>query len=518
MLQDHLPNSTTRYSTGDMSRLSNGGSVGAYESHDDLCIEQCTGVGLYNGSQFFNHRGPPPVISNGWLGRMSSAHHNPGPLFDFSPDLGAGAVQFRHEFTPSHASPYQPWYGQQSHPNPRQVLHSVDEDCSSLDSCCDSQCTMMGKCSNMACANKEDTCTDQSCPERPAAGVAALPSEVRDVAAALISINHAPEHQDLGFEMEQPDECRWDSLLPSVAPTHNQNPTMNEFDFSLPPSAGQQLPWHPMVNVANHLLLAHADADSSTCTRPCLLDDPRNYPNCPMPMYNNLPQFDDQYAALSQNLQLSQNYVACRAEVRDPETYLEHFNQQHRQFFAANGHLPFGSTVMQNPATLVPSIEPTSSPPTPPDPLDSPDSEGSSNTPSPLTPMSNSLEMPEFKSEMASPPERSMSVVSEDTHIHKCLWREEASHDICGQIFPGPQELFIHASNAHIKNATKGNLGFRCGWDDCPRSEAGAAGFPQRSKIERHMQTHIDRRLLHAPDYRPDANLKPRQASHLPKV
>jgi hypothetical protein len=101
------------------------------------------------------------------------------------------------------------------------------------------------------------------------------------------------------------------------------------------------------------------------------------------------------------------------------------------------------------------------------------------------------------------PHARSTSIVSFASHSvdmgadeeHRCLWREEGSSEICGHLFADAEDLFKHASETHIKNAQKGAQGFRCGWDDCPRSEVGAAGFPQRSKIERHMQTHIGRKL-----------------------
>jgi hypothetical protein len=100
---------------------------------------------------------------------------------------------------------------------------------------------------------------------------------------------------------------------------------------------------------------------------------------------------------------------------------------------------------------------------------------------------------------------RSTSIASSADHSldlgadeeHRCLWRDEGSSNVCGRVFADAEELFKHASETHIKHAQKGAQGFRCGWDDCPRSEAGAAGFPQRSKIERHMQTHIGRKLGH---------------------
>ncbi|KAK0633421.1 hypothetical protein B0T14DRAFT_419400 [Immersiella caudata] len=474
--------SSTQNSTNGLPRLPNGNGG----SHDDLCIEQCSGIGLYNGSQFFNHRSAAPPMSNRWLSRTLSAHHN--PLLDYTPDLDL--MQFRHELAPSNTNQYQTsWYGQQLQQGFDRGLHGGEEDGSSAEteSCCDSQCTMTGKCSNIACANKADICTDQSCPGRPLDGPTALPSEVVNTAEVLLSINHGPEQQHNGFSLQGSGESRF-APLSLADPADGHTPGMESFDFG----PGQQLLW-PLNNVADHLLNAHADSSSSNCTRPCLLDDPRNYPNCGMPIFNNFASFDPtQYSSLNTNVQVNRNFKLCDVEVHDPETLLKHFNQQHRDFYASNTHQALLVPTEMQHAGVMHSIEAMSSSPTTPlDPLESPDSDDSSNTPSPLTPMSNSVEMSEFKEEPSSPRDRSMSVISEDTQ-HKCLWREDGSGHVCGQIFSGPEELFNHASTTHIRNAKKGDQGFRCGWADCPRSEAGAAGFPQRSKIERHMQTHID--------------------------
>ncbi|KAK0656108.1 hypothetical protein B0T16DRAFT_28881 [Cercophora newfieldiana] len=482
--------SSAQPSAGGLSRLPNGAGSATYESHDDMCIDQCSGVGLYNGS-FFNHRSAVPTTR--WPNRTMSTHHNPGSLLGFAAELDV--MQFRHELTQSNQDQYQEsWYGQHFQQGVDRDLHRGDEDASSAetDSCCDSQCTMTGKCSNIACANNRDICTDQDCPGR-STDSSALPSEVVNTAEALLSINHGPGQQHHAFSLQGSGESQMDSLLSFNTAADHQDSAMDGFNFNFPQASNHQFVWPPVINsVANHLLVAHGDPNSSNCTRPCLLDDPRNYPNCRMPIYNNL-NFDAQYGSLNSELQLNQNLIMCKAEVHDPETYLEHFNQQHREFFASNVHQPLLNTVAMQHTGVMHSIEAMSSSPTTPlDGLESPDSDDSSNTPSPLTPMSNSVDMSEFKAEVSSPPERSMSVVSEDPHVHRCMWREEGSEDICGLVFPGPEELFNHASNTHIKNAKKGDQGFRCGWDDCPRSEVGAAGFPQRSKIERHMQTHID--------------------------
>jgi len=206
--------SATQSSSGEMSRLPNTNGGANYESHDDLCMDRCANVGLYNGSQFFNHRGAVPTMTGRWQGRTMSTHQIPESLYNFSPELDANAMHFRHELTPSNPNHYQSlWYGQQSHQGLDRGLRGGDEDCSSIDSCCDSQCTMTGKCSNIACANKEDTCTDQSCPERSAASSATLPSEVVDGANALISINHVPEQQPHDFALQGSGKSQTTSLL-----------------------------------------------------------------------------------------------------------------------------------------------------------------------------------------------------------------------------------------------------------------------------------------------------------------
>ena len=503
MMHTQLPDGHCSSSIGDdATRLPN---AATYESHDDLCLDQCMGVGLYNGSHY--HRGGPSGLPARWPGRVTSSNHNLESLYDYSLHADIDTLQCRPGLVASHPNPYQQsWLGQQpgsdlAHRLPCGGDDDDDDDCNS--SCCDSQCTMTGKCSNTACANKEDTCTDQNCPERPAV---AVPSEVVDGAAALLLINHAPEHTNGDFAMQPTSELRWTPSLCAVSGSADgQGPGMGNFDFDLALPSQHGLLWSPTVdNVANHLLAAHGNPESSTCTRPCLLDDPRNYPNCPMPIYNNLDPFDNQYASVGPDLQLGHNLVLCGAEVHDPEAYLAHFNAQHRPFFAANAHsFSLGMGLMQDEIGAAPAAEDIASSPT--TPLDIADSGASSHTASPLTPMSTSVDGPEVKP-TGSSPGRSMSVASfEDAHLHRCLWREDASSDVCGQIFSSPEALFNHAASTHIRNATKGEQGFRCGWDDCPRSEAGAAGFPQRSKIERHMQTHIDRKFMAVacPDSRP---------------
>ncbi|GAB1311279.1 zinc-finger protein [Madurella fahalii] len=457
-------------------------SSAAYESHDDLCVDHCMGVGLYNGYQQFNHRGVQPTPQARW------ARENTVSRYDYSIGLAALPLQFRSHLAPPASNPYQqPWFGQHLDPG----IPCSDDDCRSMGdmSCCDSQCTMTGKCTDVACADTDDACTDQNCPERP---VPVASSEVVSGAAALISINHAPEDAHHDFNLQQP-------AMAGMSFDLSNNPQQSYLMSSnLLPS--------PVGNITNHLLVAHSDTNSSNCTRPCPLDDPQNYPYCHIPLYNHPSPFH-QYNSVGSDLQMHQSFVECGAEIHDPESFLAHFNSQHRPHFTGGtpGFARTPGVEMHDRATVA-SAEAMSPPATP---LDTSDSGASSGTPSPLTPLSNSVEMTDAKPE-ASPHLRSTSVVSSaDGSVklgtdeeHKCLWKEEGSPDVCGQVFPDAEELFRHASEIHIKHAQKGAQGFRCGWDDCPRSEAGAAGFPQRSKIERHMQTHIG----HKPHICPTCN------------
>ena len=182
-------------SASDTARLQGGGG-GAYESHDDLCVDRCMGVGLYNGFQQFNHRGGPPSSQARW------ARENPISRYDFSTGLDALPAHFRTEhYPPPVSDPFQPWFTQSHDPS----VPCSDDDCHSMAdmSCCDSQCTMTGKCTDLSCADTDDACTDQSCPSR---SVPPASSEVVSGAAALISINHAPEDNHHSFNLQQQGE------------------------------------------------------------------------------------------------------------------------------------------------------------------------------------------------------------------------------------------------------------------------------------------------------------------------
>ncbi|KAK4218735.1 zinc-responsive transcriptional regulator ZAP1 [Rhypophila decipiens] len=461
-------------------------SANAHESHDDLCVDQCSGVGLYNGSQYFNHRGPPHGVPLGWPTRGMSSRHDPGVLYNYSSDVDTNPFSWRGS---AHASGSDvmnhSWY------SPLEPDHrGADDDCQSMaDSCCDSQCTMVGKCTNIACANKDDACTDQNCPSRPVD----VPPEVASGAAALISITHAPEPSYHGYSLQSPGLNTFGFGI-----SHHAQQALLGLPNLLPNAFG-----HNFAPIIDHALVAHSDPDSSSCTRsPCLLDDPRNYGNgnCHLPLvYQNPALFNRLHSIMEEpDMQMNPIFPECGAEISNPEAFLEHYNQQHRPSYkelvsSLQDSLQVNPRPQQGQAIASNGTNSRS----PATPFDTSDSGASANTPSPLTPLSHSVEMADVKQTHPSP-SRSMTEESESGTVdmeadreHRCLWRENPTADVCGQIFADSGELFDHSVNRHIKHAVKGPDGFSCGWLGCPRSAQGASGFPQRSKIERHMQTHI---------------------------
>jgi hypothetical protein len=71
-----------------------------------------------------------------------------------------------------------------------------------------------------------------------------------------------------------------------------------------------------------------------------------------------------------------------------------------------------------------------------------------------------------------------------------CKWLCEDGI-LCSKTFGDNKELQDHCKNEHVKNLKKGENGFCCTWYGCIRP----GPFSQKSKLERHMQTHTGCKL-----------------------
>lgn len=107
---------------------------------------------------------------------------------------------------------------------------------------------------------------------------------------------------------------------------------------------------------------------------------------------------------------------------------------------------------------------------------------------------------PSRTSSFSSPLDRGSASICDQTQIQclsvtdsfptlpTCRW--EIGHDIvCGQTFETNALLQNHIQQVHTACLRKAH-GFTCQWKGCPRRERGGESFAQRSKLDRHIQSH----------------------------
>jgi hypothetical protein len=80
--------------------------------------------------------------------------------------------------------------------------------------------------------------------------------------------------------------------------------------------------------------------------------------------------------------------------------------------------------------------------------------------------------------------------------VPTCQWCD-GNGAPCGLSFNSKAELQSHIQTTHTAPLSKG-IGFVCRWQGCSRLVLSAekAGFAQRSKLDRHMQSHTGRELI----------------------
>ncbi|RSM13320.1 hypothetical protein CEP52_001949 [Fusarium oligoseptatum] len=91
--------------------------------------------------------------------------------------------------------------------------------------------------------------------------------------------------------------------------------------------------------------------------------------------------------------------------------------------------------------------------------------------------------VPTFPSASKFKPQEEQPTTDNAEHLCRWLCLDGIA---CGQKFASNKELQDHCKNDHVKNLKKGPNGFCCTWWGCARP----GPFSQKSKLERHMQTH----------------------------
>jgi hypothetical protein len=83
---------------------------------------------------------------------------------------------------------------------------------------------------------------------------------------------------------------------------------------------------------------------------------------------------------------------------------------------------------------------------------------------------------------------QSLSTTDSFPTLPTCRW--EISPDmVCGRTFEDNAHLQSHIQQVHTAPLRKAH-GFTCQWKGCPRRERGGESFAQRSKLDRHIQSH----------------------------
>ena len=503
------------------------------QSHDETCLDHCMAIAMFNGSRGYHRGGPAPLMARG---RQTFPHFlypsHPANPFDGSSDLhpaflqhkpasqSVGPQQPRGRALAAHGMEHRNFHGGESPAFLGLAPGAGDHENQSVKSCCNSDCEMPDKCSDAACEDTTSACNDQNCPERPAPRRA--DADVADGAAALISINHA-EASPYGLEpSEDPRSYMSTNFDPSRRHTlaglgMNEELVMHDSHhqshYQGLQSFGQQ-PWN-MQDITAHVLRDHTDDTTSGCTGPCLVESLPMFSTCHLPSLEDYPIFDP--FSVGSYMAAPETFTECGTSIATAEAFVHHFNEHHRQQLIADHTLfspslppPSSSKLMTGTGLMMSPLSGDQHLSHSPPPLEhSSPVPGASNDFGKMDfhvsqhavrsrQKSSSLASSQTPATLSkSPPSETPGTPGTEVTMgpdweHKCLWHHPSTGAICGATFNSPEDLFEHVNTNHVKTMARDSSGrYICQWDGCSRASDGKGGFPQRSKMERHMQTHV---------------------------
>ncbi|KAK2592844.1 zinc-finger protein [Conoideocrella luteorostrata] len=418
-----------------------------------------------------------------------------------------------------------------------------DDDCASLScsSACEGSCpSQCGETGHTVCCDEDDCgspqlcvdedcrgasqpCTDEQCIVDPSMNPQRIPTSTvisdgdKAAAAALASFgenqpqilqNSYMQHQQLPQSLGTPrdgsmDFASFPNIFPSSIPCGSLSMDSIFTNVNGPPTFPNQ-PYQMAFEyaLANHIMQHHDPARGLAQHGSCLANEPSQLiTKCTLPKYNpnDLANTDPFLPQLQTH--------ECGFQIQDPNEFAHHIFQEHRpnlmmhahhygipgpsrsSSHATSHHHPgaYGPYLNFNTAPnsrhFSPSMSPLTSLSMGPSLSATP---VSLHTPSPLE-SEPPLTDPMTTSKTLSPSAETMPQVMAQEDQFLCRWMVgNGNNSICGQRFDNDEQLQKHCKHDHLKQLTKINGGFRCGWANCARNTC----FTQRSKVERHMQVH----------------------------
>ncbi|PHH54991.1 Zinc finger protein 76 [Ceratocystis fimbriata CBS 114723] len=417
-----------------------------------------------------------------------------------------------------------------SHPSPGpKFTTDIDDDVYSI--ACGSHCNdCPSQCHDPDCDRLSDVCTDANCGDVVlecddaicdiGEACSQLDCQPRDVASAVKALTsfHGENsgdnggHGDMKVPLVGMDQS-WPTYMSQV-PSHSHssgpntvanngdpngsdlnnishhNHTHTHHQMGTMSPAALDTSFHPhltMQQLYSDIISFHdGTSDAHQHKRPCIADNAVFWPNtC------HLPRHD--YSDISMLLQDQSPYTMplqeCGMALADPAQAHLHLRQVHQlstkemqssfltQIPCSMGLFEMESSHSQWPPSsedvrLAPSKMSGLSAST----LTPPPTSG------PATPATNIMD-----DSNTSMPLSGSGTKTDIGHCHRCEWVHDGN--LCAIVFETEEQLNTHLLQDHAKYCERKGSEFACCWESCPR-RIDNKGFGQRSKLERHLQTH----------------------------
>ncbi|KAF9879998.1 metalloregulatory protein [Colletotrichum karsti] len=450
-----------------------------HDAHDDSCLDANALHGMYHGK--------PEEPSAGFLHARSMSIPGPGPparphltahLSEYTNTIyyNAGVEPFPYaDFMPQSDSPQSsprisPPGNTESSPNDNDDCNSDcrlshceactegGEPCHDTD--CNANCDTI--CDNAECKDAATPCTDTSCLAPPDHSVQAAANVLARLPADPMSgqtssygfvPDHTPFHDGLSGAMGQSMGFQTASAAPGLLGN-------NYVDFTAM-DTWVLMGHHVSQYHASGQYGAGADCIDPSCVYTANVEN-LEFPleRCPLP-YQSHAHPGQQNFCIGQN---QENLQLCQFQPTSKDAWLEHVKQQHpcvpQDHSLMHANINFQNQSVSNPNSNIRLNIPTSMSPAIASPTSSSPAYPQSSPQTPLTPVDS---------------------IQDD---YRCKWVEKGL--ICGMECKDDDELQKHCRDVHLQVIVKAANGFKCQWNGCSRAQ----DFSQKSKLERHLQTH----------------------------